>query len=95
MNSRGIRCASLIALGVSAALAANSVRAQSADPPAQRDQDDAGEELGVITVTGSRTITDNALSPTPLTTVDIAELVKTTPSDASGSSLATAASRPT
>ena len=46
-----------------------------------RRQVDTGEEMGVITVTGSRTITDNALSPTPLTTVDIAELAKTTPSD--------------
>ena len=79
MISRGFRRASLIALGVSAALAVNSARAQSADPAAQGDKDDAGEELGVITVTGSRTITDNALSPTPLTTVDIAELTRPRP----------------
>jgi iron complex outermembrane receptor protein len=37
--------------------------------------------MSTITVTGSRTITDNAQSPTPLTTVDIAELLQTTPSD--------------
>ena len=81
MISRGFRRASLIALGVSAALAVNSARAQSADPVPQGDKDDAGEELGVITVTGSRTITENARSPTPITSIDIAEVMMTTPSD--------------
>jgi iron complex outermembrane receptor protein len=81
MTSKDIRRATLVALGVSAALAANSAWAQSPDQAAKGAQDDSGEEMGVITVTGSRTITDNALSPTPLTTVDIAELAKTTPSD--------------
>src|SRR5688572_23814126 len=81
MISRGFRRASLIALGVSAALAVNSARAQSADPPPQGDQDDSGEEMGVITVTGSRTITENARSPTPITSVDMAQLALTTPSD--------------
>ena len=39
------------------------------------------EDMGVITVTGSRTITDVLLSPTPITSVDIGELALTTPSD--------------
>ena len=81
MNSRDIRRASLVALGVSAALAASSAWAQNAGESPKDAQGDSGEEMGVITVTGSRTITDNALSPTPLTTVDTAELAKTTPSD--------------
>ena len=42
---------------------------------------DAGEEMGVITVTGSRTITERSESPTPITSVDIGELALTTPSD--------------
>ena len=50
--------------------------AQAAEPEAA-----PRRTIGVITVTGSRTITDNAQSPTPLTTVDIAELLLTTPSD--------------
>ena len=37
--------------------------------------------MGVITVTGSRTITEVVKSPTPITSVDIAELAVTTPSD--------------
>ena len=37
--------------------------------------------MGVITVTGSRTITDVLKSPTPLTSVDLGELAITTPSD--------------
>ena len=73
MISKDIRRATLVALGVGAAMAANSAWAQTADQGAQVD---TGEEMGVITVTGSRTITDNALSPTPLTTVDIAELAQ-------------------
>ena len=81
MISKDIRRATLVALGVGAAMAANSAWAQTAGQGSQGAQVDSGEEMGVITVTGSRTITDNALSPTPLTTVDIAELAKTTPSD--------------
>ena len=81
MISRDIRRATLVALGVSAAMAASSTWAQTADPSSQGAQADSGEEMGVITVTGSRTITDNALSPTPLTTVSTAELAMTTPSD--------------
>src|SRR5688572_4318209 len=76
MTSRAYFRASLVALGVSAALNGTSAWAQAA-----ADQNSDGEELNVITVTGSRTITDNAQSPTPLTTVDIAALALTTPSD--------------
>ena len=35
------------------------------------DQTAADEELDTITVTGSRTITETVLSPTPITSVDI------------------------
>ena len=76
MISKDIRRATLVALGVGAAMAANSAWAQTAGQGSQDAQVDTGEEMGVITVTGSRTITDNALSPTPLTTVDIAELAQ-------------------
>jgi len=75
MNSWHLRHASLVALGVAAALSSGTAWAQTAEQP-----NDA-EDMGVITVTGSRTITDNALSPTPLTTVDVSELLVTTPSD--------------
>ena len=56
-------------------LSANLAWAQAAEPPGEE------EDLGVITVTGSRTITDVLRSPTPITSVDIGELAITTPSD--------------
>jgi outer membrane receptor protein involved in Fe transport len=74
MTTRIFRRASLIAIGVTAALSANTAWAQN------NNEEDA-EDMGVITVTGSRTITDNAESPTPLTTVNVEELLVTTPSD--------------
>jgi outer membrane receptor protein involved in Fe transport len=70
---------STVALGVSAALATSSLWAQDAPPPAAGE--DSVEDMGVITVTGSRTITDVLLSPTPITSVDISALAITTPSD--------------
>jgi outer membrane receptor protein involved in Fe transport len=70
---------SAVALGVSAALATSSLWAQDAPPPAA--EEDAVEDMGVITVTGSRTITDVLLSPTPITSVDVSALAITTPSD--------------
>jgi outer membrane receptor protein involved in Fe transport len=39
------------------------------------------EELSEVTVTGSRVITDNLKSPTPITSVNVEEIAKTTPSD--------------
>src|SRR3982750_3494637 len=84
MTSRAFLRASLIALGVSAALGANSAGAQDAGTPAPADTETdaaSGEELGVITVTGSRTITDVLKSPTPITSVDIATIAATPPSD--------------
>ena len=75
MTSRAFLRASLCASGFTLSLAAGSAWAQGVDPEASTDA------MSVITVTGSRTITDNAQSPTPLTTVDIAELARTTPSD--------------
>jgi outer membrane receptor protein involved in Fe transport len=67
--------ASTAVLGVSASLAATAVWAQ-ADQPAATE-----EELTVITVTGSRTITEAVRSPTPITSVDIGMIGVTTPSD--------------
>lgn len=75
MSSRAIFSASLIALGVSAALHSNSARAQEQTAAVPED------ELSTITVTGSRTITDVTRSPTPITSVDISALLVTTPSD--------------
>src|SRR5678816_1146066 len=76
MSSRTVLRASIAALcGVSATFATGSAWAQ------EPDKDAAGEEMGVITVTGSRTITDVLKSPTPITSVDIGELALTTPSD--------------
>src|SRR6188768_4398106 len=80
MNTRNIRHVSLIALAVSAALGSGAAWSQEAGPK-QNPASDSGEELGVITVTGSRTITEVVKSPTPITSVDIAELAATTPSD--------------
>jgi iron complex outermembrane receptor protein len=42
---------------------------------------DEEEELEEVTVTGSRVITDNVRSPTPVASIDIAEAAMTTPSD--------------
>src|SRR5688572_18725685 len=39
------------------------------------------EELEEVTVTGSRVITENVRSPTPIASIDIAEAAMTTPSD--------------
>src|SRR4051794_5499285 len=50
----------------------------SAGPAAQQAQQ---EELSEVTVTGSRVITDNLKSPTPITSVNVEDIVKTTPSD--------------
>jgi iron complex outermembrane receptor protein len=62
------------ASGLCALAIATSTAAQS---PAQGDSD----EIAEIIVTGSRIITDNLRSPTPITSVDIEEIAKTTPSD--------------
>jgi outer membrane receptor protein involved in Fe transport len=45
------------------------------------EQPAAEDELNVITVTGSRTITEAVRSPTPITSVDIGAIATTTPSD--------------
>ena len=76
MSSRTVVRASIAALCVSASFATSSVWAQEPDKAAA-----AAEDIGVITVTGSRTITEAVRSPTPITSVDIAELAVTTPSD--------------
>jgi outer membrane receptor protein involved in Fe transport len=78
MGSQNNSRATLIALGVATALSYSTVWAQDQAPGTDPD---TGEELGVITVTGSRTITDTIRSPTPITSVDIASLAMTTPSD--------------
>ena len=58
MTTRAFFRASMVAMGVSAALGSNQVWAQTAD------QNSDEEDMGVITVTGSRTISDNAQSQT-------------------------------
>ena len=74
MTSPMLFRASLVSLGVTAALASQPIWAQDAAPPVE-------EELDTITVTGSRTITDVLKSPTPITSVDVGQLAMTTPSD--------------
>src|SRR3954468_20975505 len=85
MTSRALFGASLAALCVAASLGAGSARAQGVETtlPAKRggDQKAGDEELTVVTVTGSRIITDNVYSPTPITSVSIADIAVTTPSD--------------
>src|SRR5678815_58212 len=81
MNSKNFRRVSLIALAVSASLGSGTAWSQDAGPQKQAGAEQGGEELGVITVTGSRTITEVVKSPTPITSVDIAEIAATTPSD--------------
>ncbi|HEU5134110.1 MAG TPA: TonB-dependent receptor [Steroidobacteraceae bacterium] len=75
MTSRNNLRAAIAALCATGSLSANLVWAQTPE------QTPAEEDMGIITVTGSRTITDNTQSPTPLTTVDIGDLLLTTPSD--------------
>ena len=81
MTIRNFHGASLIALAVAAALGSGTAWSQDAGPAPKDQAGQAGEEMGVITVTGSRTITEAVRSPTPLTSVDIAEVQATTPSD--------------
>jgi iron complex outermembrane recepter protein len=81
MTSRFVFRMSLVALGVSAALGANSAWAQDAGTPPPAGPEGEVEDMGVITVTGSRTITEAVRSPTPITSVDIGTLSATTPSD--------------
>ena len=69
----------MAALSVTALLAASSAWAQVANKTSPASQGD--EELDVVTVTGSRIITDNVYSPTPITAVAISEIALTTPSD--------------
>lgn len=65
----------LFTLAIAAPAAAQSSASAQSTPKG------AGEEIDEIIVTGSRIITDNVRSPTPITSVDIEEIAKTTPSD--------------
>jgi outer membrane receptor protein involved in Fe transport len=76
MTSRNILRAAIAALCATGTLGANAVWAQSQDEGSATEED-----LGVITVTGSRTITDVLRSPTPITSVNIDAIAATTPSD--------------
>lgn len=78
MQLQGFRRASLIALAVSTALSSGAAWSQDAPQP---QAGEGAEEMGVITVTGSRTITETVRSPTPITSVDVSTLAATTPSD--------------
>ena len=77
MTSRLLMRTTVAALSVTVSLLTGLARAQAPEKSADAD----AEEMGVITVTGSRTITDVLKSPTPITSVDIGELAITTPSD--------------
>jgi outer membrane receptor protein involved in Fe transport len=73
--------ASVTVLGFTTALAAASTAVAQTAGPTSTNQNVASEEVDVITVTGSRVITDNVRSPTPITSVDIEAMTVTTPSD--------------
>ena len=75
MASRAFFRASIISVAVSAALGTQSAWAQAPQGTPPEDEQD------VITVTGSRTITETVRSPTPITSVDVGEILVTTPSD--------------
>src|SRR3954469_10381894 len=77
MTSRLLMRSIVAALSVTTTFSTGLVRAQAPEKSADAD----AEEMGVITVTGSRTITDILKSPTPITSVDVAALALTTPSD--------------
>src|SRR3954469_22020387 len=71
-----------------ATAAQSSAANDAATPPAplpsavqSTDTTDQGNRDDDITVTGSRIITNNLNSPTPITTVNVTELAKTPPSD--------------
>jgi iron complex outermembrane receptor protein len=70
-----VRLSKLLLATASSALALAIALPASAETQAQSAAD------GEVTVTGSRVITSNLNSPTPITTVAVGELVKTTPSD--------------
>src|ERR1041385_1834905 len=70
---------SLIALGITAALTAGQALAQEAQKPEQATEE--LNEIVVTAITGSRTITAVLKSPPPITSVDVAQLAVTTPSD--------------
>jgi iron complex outermembrane recepter protein len=71
---------SAVSMAVAATLATSVAFAQEAPPP-PAGEEESSEDMGVITVTGSRTITDVLKSPTPITSVDISAIAITTPSD--------------
>ncbi len=68
---------SIAAILGTALLPAGTVWAQGATPTAATDD----SELDEVTVTGSRVITDNVRSPTPITAITMEEAALTTPSD--------------
>ncbi|HEY6641345.1 TonB-dependent receptor plug domain-containing protein [Povalibacter sp.] len=67
---------SVAVLGITASLSVTSAWAQTVSTP-----EATRTEVETVLVTGSRVITDNVRSPTPITSVDIAEIAVTTPSD--------------
>ena len=70
MNSHNYLRASIAAI-----IAAASASVGAAD------QKGANDDLEEITITGSRVISDDTKSPTPITSVEVDEIAKTTPSD--------------
>jgi iron complex outermembrane recepter protein len=67
--------------GGSAADPQGTAGGASAGPNNPQKAERVTEELNVVTVTGSRIITENVRSPTPITSVEVSEIAMTTPSD--------------
>ena len=74
MSAKSLMSVSIAALVGATLCCSGTVWAQGAS--ATQDSD-----LEEITVTGSRVITDNLRSPTPITTLTAEEITRTTPSD--------------
>ncbi|MEO6341041.1 MAG: TonB-dependent receptor [Caulobacteraceae bacterium] len=65
----------------SSALALTIASSATAQDSASTGQQTADTTVEAVTITGSRVITSNLNSPTPITTVSTVEIAKTTPSD--------------
>src|SRR5690242_18408456 len=76
-SSRLVQVSIAAILGTALLPAATVWAAQGAAPAAATDD----SELDEVTVTGSRVITDNVRSPTPITAITMEEAQLTTPSD--------------
>ena len=81
MSSRRFLRASIAVLCGAASFPTGAWAQATPAPANQGATADQGAGQQEITITGSRVITDNLRSPTPITSVSVAEITKTTPSD--------------